>query len=407
MKKARSAACALCLALLAPLAIHALRVLPTDRRALVAEKYAGWSGVLRLWVQEDAPVGDGRLTTWLNGCVARFEKRHPGVYVQPQSVDAGAMADFLTSGIRPPDMLLFAPGTLDGPAGLAPIEIPANLRDELRHCGAWGNACFAAPVALGGYLWAWNPALTDGVPGNWRESGATLAVLPADRTRRFDAALLALCSGYHEKAREEAPLELPGVDLGLGGSATAAAPTAGPAGLLPCALPEGFDFDGDAFTRFCNGEAAATVVTPREVRRLEQLGAQGRGPDWRLSPGGAAFTDQLLCLAIVDREAGQGELCRAFLDCLLEEESQSALAAAGACPVTDAPIRSGGADPLHILDSALRRPGLAAPNCLDKKWPETAREIVRKFLAGDGESPALWRALAERLNQNPNIQNRP
>ena len=402
MKKARSAACALCLALLAPLVIHALRVLPTDRRALVAEKYAGWSGVLRLWVQEDAPVGDGRLTAWLNGCVARFEKRHPGVYVQPQAVDAGAMADFLTSGIRPPDLLLFAPGTLDGPAGLAPIEVPPGLRGELQHCGEWGSASYAAPVAMGGYLWAWNAAMTDGVPDSWRESEATLAVRPADGTRRFDAALLALCSATHGAAREETPLELPGVDLGLGG-ATTPAPTAEPAGTLPCQLPEGFDFDSDAFTRFCNGEVAATVVTPREVRRLEQLVGQGKGPDWRLSPGGGAFTDQLLCLAIVDREDGQAELCRAFLDCLLEDESQSALAAAGACPVTDAPIAAGAGDPLQILDGALRRPGLTAPNCLDKKWPETASEIVRKFLAGDGESPALWRALGDRLNQNPNI----
>jgi len=52
MRKVRILACLTALALLVPLWLHARRILPLDTRPLVAEKYAGWRGVLRLWVFE-------------------------------------------------------------------------------------------------------------------------------------------------------------------------------------------------------------------------------------------------------------------------------------------------------------------------------------------------------------------
>ena len=85
------------------------------------------------------------------------------------------------------------------------------------------------------------------------------------------------------------------------------------------------------------------------------------------------------------------------------DESQAALSGAGAFGVTDAPSGYAAADPLALLDAKLRQPGLAAPNCLRKNWPENTELIVRKFLSGDGDSPALWRALAAALKENPNI----
>ena len=405
MRRGRSALCALCLALLAPMVIHAARVLPTDRRSLAAEKYAGWSGVLRLWVCEGWPSGTGSLSAWLNGCIARFEKRHPGVYVQPQAVDADTLAAFSEEGILPPDLLLFSPGMVDGPRGLMPLEPPGNLRASLADCGAWGGATYAVPVAMGGYLWAWNAALAEGLPEDWRETEAVLAAPAPEAGRRFDAALLALCSRTHGPSGDAAPPELPGLDLGLAPEATPA-PTAAPEAGLPCRLPEDFTPDADAFRRFLNGEAAATVVTQREVRRLQALSEQGKGPDWRLSAEGGAFTDQLLCLAVVDKPEAQRALCLDLLATLLEDESQAALSGAGAFGVTDAPPGYAAADPLIQLDAKLRGPGLAVPDCLCKSWPENTELIVRKFLSGDGDSPALWQALAAALKENPNIISR-
>lgn len=410
VKKARSALCALCLALLVPLLMHARRVLPVDSRPLVEAKYAGWSGVLRLWVFEGWESGSGSLSAWLNSCAARFEKRHPGVYIQPQAVDAGAIAGFTASGILPPDMLLFPPGLLASPEGLAPLEVPDGLRAPLKHCGAWGAMSYALPVAMGSYLWAWDAGQIDGIPNSWREAGVSPAARDSEPWRHWDAALLALCSGqYAETSPDGAPIEPEpaGVDLGLEAEDTPA-PTATPepcGPLLPCRLPEGFAFDGDAWTAFVNGEAAATPVTQREVRRLQALSEVGKGPDWRLATGGGTFTDQMLFLGVVEKPDAEAQraLCREFALWLLSDACQGALAEAGAFSVTGADSGYAPGDPLAQMDAALRSPGLVAPNCFDQSWPETAGSIVREFISETRDSPALWRSLAARLEENPNI----
>lgn len=406
--------CALCLALLVPMAICAARFLPPDTRTLVAEKYAGWSGVLRLWVVEGWAEGSPGFPAWLNRCASRFEKRHPGVYVQPRFVDAGAVAAMNDSGIPRPDMLLVPPGLLSSPEGLLPLTAPESLRASLARCGAWGTAIYAVPVAMGGYLWAWNTGQLDALPNSWRDAGAVPAALPPETWLHWDAALLALCAGRYPDAQGETTGDgvptLPGMDLGLAPVRTPA-PTATPVPeegvLLPCRLPDGFQFAADAWQQFINGEAAAMPVTQREVRRLQALSDRGRGPDWRLSPGAAAFTDQLLCLAIVDGpdRDEQAALCAEFLATLLDDDSQKTLCRAPAFGVTLAPSGYDAADPLSVVDDTLRAPGLRIPNCFDGKWPGACAGIVRKFIDGAGEAWQLWPLLADRLSENPNIQN--
>ena len=412
MGKLRPALCGLCLALLLPLAVLAGRHLPTDTRPLVEEKYAGWSGVLRLWVFEGWAEDMDALPAWLNRCIARFEKRSPGVYVQPRYVDAGAITAMNDSGIPKPDMLLIPPGLLSSPEGLAPLTPPDNLRGPLAGCGAWGDAVYAVPVAMGGYLWAWNAALTEGIPDTWHAGGATLAAPGPQPWRRWDAALLALCSGRYSEEAPNAPAQtpappLPGVDLGLAGSETPAPtpPPAAPEGELSCRLPDGFRFEDDAWRRFANGEVAAMPVTQREVRRLQALSAQGKGPDWRLCAGAAAFTDQLLCLAVVNAPGAEEQraLCAAFLTCLLEDTCQGDLYRAACFSVTDAGSGYDAGDPLLTLDAALRDPGLCAPNCFDAHWQDDCAGIVREFTDNTAEAWRLWRSFAGRLRKNPNI----
>ena len=407
MRKLRSILCLLCLAALVPLLGYSRRFLPQDNRALVEKKYAGWSGVLRLWVFTGWEAG-GSLPAWLNRCIEGYEKQHPGVYVQPQAVDAGAIAGFRDSGIRPPDMLLFPPGLLEDADGLLPLET-TGLRPELARTGLWGDAVCAVPVAMGGYIWAWNAALIDGIPGSWRDVDAA-SVAPVspedDEWHSRSAALLALCSGRFSDGAPETGGDAvaPGVDLGLPGGAPSPAPTAAPPneGARTCELPEDFAFDENALRRFINGEAAAVPVTQREIRRLQALSDQGRGPDWRLGAAGAVFTDQLLFMSVVDAPGAQAELCRAFVRYLLADECQGALGRAGAFSVTGADSGYAAGDPLAQMDVMLRGGGAVAPSAFDGDWREAAADAARKYAAGSADAPSLWRALARVIRKNTN-----
>lgn len=69
--------------------------------------------------------------------------------------------------------------------------------------------------------------------------------------------------------------------------------------MQPAPLPAGKFLEGDDFyTGFTQGVYGAIPVTQREIRRLQLLSQSGRAPDWTVAAGGAAFTDQLLLLAV-------------------------------------------------------------------------------------------------------------
>lgn len=407
MRKLRSALCALCLLLLVPLALRAWRILPLDRQPLIAEKYAGWSGVLRLWIFEGWQPGSGSLSAWLNGCITGFEKSHPGLYVQPEYVSDDALSDFLDSGILPPDMLLFPPGLLDTPKGLAPLEAPQGVRPAFSDAGAWESGTFAVPVAAGGYLIARNASLLDALPQSWRDADAVLAVPPPENWRHWDLALLAQCSEVKPTAPgSTAEPALPGLDFGLLPEATpmpSPSPAPDPGELPPCRLPEDFEYDEDAWLSFINGKAAALTVTQREVRRLQSLADQGRGPDWALSDA-CPYTDQVLNLAILDRPDGnpRSELCREFLDHLLDPACQGTLGKAGAFSVTDVPSGYNQGDPLLQMEQALRSEGLCVPCCFGGDRFDDAENNVRKFIEADGDAARLWQEARGILTEIPN-----
>ena len=140
-------------------------------------------------------------------------------------------------------------------------------------------------------------------------------------------------------------------------------------------------------------------VTQREIRRLQSLSDQGKGPQWQLCPGDYSFTDQLLAMAIVNRadSADQQALCADFIAWLLTDDCQSSLYRASAFAVTGALSGYGPSDPLSILDNALRNPSLSVPRLFDGQWVLNGEAIVRKFTGNIEEAPALWRKLRELL----------
>jgi hypothetical protein len=250
-----------------------------------------------------------------------------------------------------------------------------------------------APVLADGYIWAYNTSIIESLPNTWR--GLTLAV-PEER----GPALLALCS---EKYSEQGVQAEPSgeLELGLLLDDSGNTPTPAPAeGTLSCELPEGFAFDPDAWRHFINGEAAAMIVTARDIRRLEAL---QQGPDWRLgSAGTAAFTDQIFYIGVFHQENPEKlDLCRGFVDHLLTEECQGLLHTIDAFSVTGAASGYPAGDSLTAMESMLRQKPLIVPGPFDMTWRNDADAIVREFVGGGGDPSALLGQLAARLSQKP------
>ena len=316
MKRWRTAACLIVIAACLPGILRSAARLPQDNQALVEEKYAGWSGVLRIWAFEGWTGGD-LMAGWINGCASAFEKSHPGVYIEVTYPGAEAVRQLGRTGVRAPDMILFPPGLMDSPDGLVALE-SLPVRESLADSGG-GYAC---PVALGGYAWAIN----DGAEGT---------AIPADEEwRSWSAAVQRL--GEPGAIIEEIEIEPPGIDLGLPASASAS----------------------DGLTRFVNGELNAIPVTQRELARLLRLQDQGRGPEWRLQPGAEAWTDQAIYLAVV--QGGQEALSREFLSYLLSEDCQMRLTRVNLFGVTDSPTGYASGSAMELMDLSMLREGFTA-----------------------------------------------
>lgn len=296
------------------------RRLPLQTQDLIEKKYAGWSGVLRVWACEDW-TEDG-LTGWLNRCGSLFEKAHSGVYVEVKSVTPSALAAWQTFGAQPPDMILFPPGALDAADGLAEVDCDA-LRPALQDCGQG----YAIPIALGGYAWAVNP------------DAEGIAVPPDEPGRCWSKAVQTLDAPG--SASEESEMELPGIDLGL-----------------PAMSLSEVERREDALKGFIGGEIGAVAVSRKEIRRLESLSGQGKGPDWHLEAGGAPWTDLVVYLGIRSEGGEKEMLCREYLTTLLSEDCQSTLSKWDFFSVTEAPSGYGRADAGAVPEGALRGEGL-------------------------------------------------
>lgn len=319
MQRMLSIICALILTLMLPAAWMVSRGLPADTGSYIAEKYAGWSGVIQAWIFSEWKAG-GSFITWLNRCAAEFEKAHKGVYIEFTPVSRDAMRTIGTSGMRAPELVFFSPGILE--YGFAEMTSPA-VREELQ-----GYA--ALPVAMGGTIWAVNRELAETVPQD--------IIVPAG----FEDEAAALMSG--DAQEEAAPVE-PGLDLGLPVSA-------------------GVNME-ELLDRFIDGGVACMPVTQAEIARLARLRDAGRGPDWECMPAGAyAWTDQLLLAGVTD-EGERFDLAREFALGLLEDENQAALADIGAFSVTGRMVHAGHSAWAQ-LDALLNSRPLMTPSAISE-----------------------------------------
>ena len=358
MKRFFHLICLLALAALLPAALLISRGLPADTHPFVEQKYAGWNGVLRAWICVDWECA-GSFTRWLNNCAARFEKNHDGVYVEFTPVRGETLRQMSEDGIRPPELILFSPGTLDDLSMFKTIDVPDALRNDLRSVGG-----SSFPVAMGGYIQVYNRELTDGTVG------FSLAMPTDDASHSFSSAAIALLCDVAEDSPSDEALPDAGLDLGL------------PAGAM---TEDMLTFSDDAVNRFILGELPAIVVSQGELTKLIRLRDAGRGPDWNCKASGmAAYTDQLLMLGIVNQTGNSSvereALAEAFAKSLLEYDSQAKLADIGAFSVTGERIYSD-FSAYAQLDALLNGRELIVPaNPLH--MPPDCTNLLRAFMSG-------------------------
>lgn len=362
MRKILTTICALFVVFLLPASFLVSQSLPTDTTSYVKKKYAGWNGVLQAWICCEWKPG-GNLISWLNSCASAFEKKHNGVYIEFTTVDKNAMREMLCGNLRKPELIFHSPGVLENESLLTSTPASEKLRSDLPLNPR------AVPVAMGGYIWVYNPDLSSGAPE--RSADLQLTLLPDEDARHFTCAALALLQNQTNRVHnEEAPIDT-GIDLGL---PTSAQPT------------QHILQSGDAFKRFTAGEIPCTIVTQYELKKLDNLQQSGRAPNWKCAAAGNfAWMDQLLYMSCVQTEGSSADersaLINEFAASLLECEAQQALNSIGAFSVTREAIHSDFSI-YAALEKLILSRVLIAPKTFSEYCQRDCANIVREYLYG-------------------------
>ncbi|MGI6240135.1 MAG: hypothetical protein ACOYI5_10995 [Christensenellales bacterium] len=315
--------------------VRAFRVLPADNSEKVRVKYESWAGVVRIWVCEDWQVGTGSIARWLNACAELFEKSHNGVYINVQLVSADAVRNFLTTGINPPDIIVYPPALLPSADGLRAFSLNATFRPGMEAIGAYEDARYAAPVLMNAHLWVYSASAFKHPPPDLYDVAAAC--------RESDLpALVALNSGL--RAAEGESRALPGVDIGLSGGAAA---TPEPAGSVACRVGADFMVSDDARALFSSGEVSMVLADLKDLSRITSK------TEWQTAvTGTSSYIDDYALCSIVSRDDAHADARAALAEqyiALLLSDGQPLAARAGALPVVADAIAYSG----DILYSAI------------------------------------------------------
>lgn len=361
LKKCLQLICTGFVALICLGGITLLSAFPIDTQPFVEKKYSGWNGVLQAWICTRWNP-DGGFIRWLNSCASEFEKTHDGIYLEFTPVQEETLRSINSSGICMPDLIFFSPGVITNRDTLSDFVCDLTLRDDLKSYG--DNK--AIPVAMGGYIWAYNTALSECIPCTpvMLSSAVLSDTTPA-------AVLIGLLSGASDEVSEKSTFPDSGIDLGLTTSAV-----------------NKTLYSADAFDDFIDGELPYIPVDAKKLARLNRLRENGKGPAWNTSASGAiTCTDQLLLAAIPiqDEHHEQTALAEEFVSLLLTENTQDALADIGAFSVIGRRIYSD-FSVYSEMDAMLNHLPLWLPDCFSEYSFANSESIVRRFL--NGEIPA-------------------
>lgn len=362
MKKFLRIICLTFVSLLICTGIGLMHRFPIDTQPYVEKKYAGWNGVLQAWICTRWNPG-GSFIQWLNRCASAFEKNHEGVYLEFTPVQAETIEHMNASSLPLPDLIFFSPGVARNPDAFVMLQYSDLVRSDLRD---YGNGR-ATPVALSGYIWAYNTALREDVPRD--ADSFTGLVLPKDGDGQcFSAALLGLLSSVPGEQEDEFILPDSGIDLGL-----------------PTSSMDETLYSADAMDLFLDGELSCIPVDAKALAQLNRQRENGRGPDWKPAGSGEiACTDQVLMAAIPEQadSSGRAVLASEFITSLLAEDAQAALADIGAFSVTGECIHSD-FSVYAEMDVLLNSRRLWLPSCFSEYSASNPEGIVRSFLRGE------------------------
>jgi len=356
-----------------------------------------------MWVFDGWECGHGSMEPWLNNCITRFEKRHPGVYVEIKTVTEEVMKNCYSGEINPPDVILFAPGTPPDTSYLSPIEggtlfsAAQTMPNTLLKSGTINRKTFALPIAMGGYAWACNTDTVKRLPADWSQTEFIIRAPKDSRYTGISAALIALCAGTET---EIAPSQAgSGMELGL--SSPSATPEVIRTERTVSRLGSNFSLTDNAYKSFSAKEADAIIATQRDIRRLQLASESGKGPDWTIYPAGEPFTDQLAMFAItnwpredIDARVALGE---ELLLHLLSDESQKALTKIRALRVTDGAALYSAEPGMAQLEAAYLGKEPIVPNAFDNTWRRETQTIFSLFAEERISPEAAWSKLLEVL----------
>lgn len=352
MRKILTTICALFVAMLFPIAVLVSRGLPADSGRYIAKKYAGWNGVIQAWVC--CEWKESEWISWLKNCAAEFEKAHSGVYLEFTAVDRVAMREMAASDQRRPELVFFSPAVFADNNCLRQLGYPDELRQDLRLNDR------ALPVAMGGYIWVYDPAWTEGAPKRgdaiWISDGQAPAAI-------------ALLSDPVSESEAAKSTQIPEAQLDIG-------------------LPTGAQVNEqcDSFQDFLEGRIPYCIVTQSELKILQARREAGLGSDWTCGGSGQfAWTDQLMmvgCMELNGADAAEREeLAQAFAEMLFSESAQLALQEIGVFSVTGENIYSS-FSPYAALDVLLNRRKLMTCDIFSEYSTRNGAEIVRDYCDG-------------------------
>lgn len=296
--------------------------LPADNSKLIEKKYAGWSGVIRIWAEEECGAG-----SWLNACAETFERSHPGIYINVQELPGETISAYATSGVNPPDILIYNSGVLSDTSLLSPIAAAYPLRDGIR------QEAYAVPVLLRPRFWIYDPTVYEALPGDMYEVRSACS---ADDI----FALVALCTGL--RPAEGAAAALPGIDIGLTGDTEA---TPAPTGGVACRVSPDIITDQSPRKLFSDGDISAFIGGVGDVLRLDDCAAAATG-DY-------AYASGIVMCSIISKDDGRLGICREYLDTLMGE-GQALAARAQAFPAVSGASAWEGDRVLGSVEEGLR-----------------------------------------------------